>query len=109
MSDWLVGVDLFDTLKEYSTYHEGRTGGGVRFGYRFSGSASVNLRYRYTLYDVTDVDPEASDYIQEQAGRNSTSAVRANSSANAPGAKRPAELRARAPRKPLRLRGGAGK
>jgi len=76
--DWSLGVDLFDTLKEYSTYTEARRGGGVRTGYHLTDSATLGFRYRSTRYDVRDVSPSASDYIQQQAGRSVTSAVRAS-------------------------------
>jgi outer membrane protein insertion porin family len=76
MGDWSLGVDLFDTLREYGEYTESRTGGGMRLGYRFSDVSSINLRYRYTSFDVRDVDPAASELIQEMAGRSTTSAVR---------------------------------
>ncbi len=76
LSDWSLGVDLFDALKEYSEYTEERVGWGVRLGYRFSDFSSMNLRYRRTAFDVRDVDPAASELIQEMAGKSSTSAVR---------------------------------
>ena len=75
-SDYSFGLDLFDRVNEYSTYSQSSRGGGVRLGYRLSDASSVSVRYRYVDYEVYDIDPDASFYIQEQEGESTTSSLR---------------------------------
>ncbi len=71
-----LGVDLFDQVKEYTSYAQDQRGGSLRFGYRLEEDASLTLRYRYAWYRVYDVDPDASTLIQEMAGESTTSSLR---------------------------------
>jgi outer membrane protein insertion porin family len=75
-SEYSFGLDLFDRVNEYSSYSQSSRGGGVRLGYRLSDTTSVSVRYRYVDYEIYDVDPDASYYIQEQEGESTTSSLR---------------------------------
>lgn len=75
-SNYSFGFDLFDKENEYSSYTQSSVGGGVRLGYRLSDVTSVSARYRWVDYEVYDIDPGASLFIQEQEGKSTTSSVR---------------------------------
>lgn len=70
------GIDLFDRTNEYSQYKQDNLGGSVRLGYRLNDYSSLSARYRYSNYNVFDVDLDASLLIQEQEGESTTSSLR---------------------------------
>ena len=70
------GVDLFDKTNEYTQYKQDNRGAGVRLGYRLDDYSSVSARYKYSQYNVYDVDLDASQFIQEQEGDSTTSSLR---------------------------------
>lgn len=70
------GIDLFDRTNEYTQYTQDNRGGSVRLGYRLNDFSSLSARYRYSNYNVYDVDLEASLLIQEQEGESTTSSMR---------------------------------
>jgi len=71
-----LGVDVFDTSKEYTTYTQDSRGGSIRFGYRITDNSSANMRYRYADYNVFDVDEDATTVIKDSEGINTTSSIR---------------------------------
>jgi outer membrane protein insertion porin family len=76
--DLSAGIDLFhvtQNLQTQSSYDSRREGGGLRLGYPLSEKWRQNLNYRYETNEITDVKPTASAFIQEQAGKRSTSAI----------------------------------
>ncbi len=76
--DLSAGVDLFhvtQNLQTQSSYDSRREGGGLRLGYPLSEKWRQSLNYRYETSEITNVKPTASNFIQQQAGKRSTSAV----------------------------------
>jgi len=76
--DFSAGFDAFHItrdLQDESSYDQRRTGGGVRFGYPLSEYWRQVLRYRVERNDITDVDTDASRFVQDQEGKRVTSAV----------------------------------
>lgn len=76
--DFSAGFDAFHItrdLQDESSYDQRRTGGGVRFGYPLSEHWRQVLRYRLERNDITDVDTDASRFIQDQEGQRITSAI----------------------------------
>jgi outer membrane protein insertion porin family len=76
--DLSAGVDLFDVtqdLQAESSYDSHRVGGGLRLGYPLSEHWRQSLNYRWEDDKISDVDPTASIFIQDQQGNYTTSAV----------------------------------
>ncbi|HRJ13083.1 MAG TPA: BamA/TamA family outer membrane protein, partial [Alphaproteobacteria bacterium] len=70
--------DVFNTRTDnesLSSFVRNQTGFGARFGYPLSQYLRQQLGYRLTNDKVSEVDPDASIYIKEQAGENLTSVV----------------------------------
>jgi outer membrane protein insertion porin family len=76
--DLSAGIDLFHVtrdLQDQSSFDSRRSGGGLRVGYPLSEHWRQSLNYRYESNEITNVQPTASIYIQQQEGRRTTSAV----------------------------------
>ncbi len=76
--DLSAGIDLFDVtqnLQQESSYDSHRLGGGLRLGYPLSEHWRQSLNYRWEDDNITNVSPLSSIFIQDQAGRFTTSAV----------------------------------
>ena len=76
--DLAAGVDLFHItrdLQDQSSYDSRKTGGALSLGYPLSEKLRQTLGYRYDVTEITNIDPSASTYIQQQRGQRSTSAV----------------------------------
>lgn len=72
-SQYLVGLDAYNTKRDYNTYDSRRTGGGVRFGRSLSENIFGTVRYRYERVNITDVEEDASTRIREAEGLSRTS------------------------------------
>ena len=76
--DLSAGVDLFDitqNLQTQSSYDSHRLGGGLRLGYPLSDKWRQSLNYRWEDDDISNVSSTASSFIQQQAGKFTTSAI----------------------------------
>lgn len=76
--DLSFGVDAFHIVRDFqdqSSYDSRRSGGGLRLGYPMSERLRQELSYRYDITEIENVKPTASLYVQQQAGRWTTSAV----------------------------------
>lgn len=76
--DLAAGVHLFHItrdLQDQSSYDSRKTGGALSLGYPLSEKLRQTLGYRYDVTEITNIDPSASTYIQQQRGQRSTSAV----------------------------------
>lgn len=76
--DLAAGFDLFHITREYqqeSSFDQQQTGGALRIGYPLGQYLRQNLRYRIERNDISNVDPAASVFIQQQEGDRITSAV----------------------------------
>lgn len=76
--DLLAGVDAFHTTRDQqdqSSFDQKRTGGGVRLGYPLSENLRQTWRYRIEQNEITNVDNDASRFIQDQEGNRFTSAI----------------------------------
>lgn len=69
--------DLWNLEREYNSYDLDSKGGGITLGYPLWPQYHINgyIAYRYSLDDVTDVDDDASNYVKDQEGENTTSGV----------------------------------
>lgn len=76
--DLSAGVDLFHITRDQqdeSSFDQRRTGGGLRLGYPLSEHWRQTLRYRVEQNEITNVDADASRFIQDQEGERFTSAI----------------------------------
>jgi outer membrane protein insertion porin family len=76
--DVSAGIDAFHItrdLQDESSFDQRRTGAGFRIGYPLSERWRQSLRYRAERNDITDVQSDASLFIQQQQGQRDTSAV----------------------------------
>ncbi|MEM6780834.1 MAG: outer membrane protein assembly factor BamA, partial [Pseudomonadota bacterium] len=76
--DLSAGVDAFRVTRDQqdeSSFDQERTGGALRIGYPLSDKWRQTLRYRYERNEITDVDNDASRFIQDQEGERNTSAI----------------------------------
>lgn len=76
--DLLAGIDLFHVtrdLQDESSFDQKLTGGRLRMGYPLAKNLRQELRYGIKTNEITDVDPSASLFIQNQEGERSTSEI----------------------------------
>lgn len=76
--DLALGFDAFHTTRDQqdqSSFDQKRTGGGVRLGYPLSKNWRQLWKYRIESNEITNVDSDASRFVQDQAGNRMTSAV----------------------------------
>ncbi len=73
-----AGIDLFNVTQDLqiqSSYNYSKAGMGLRFGYPLSERLRQDLGLRWEADNVSGIAPNASIYIQEQAGRYTTAAI----------------------------------
>jgi outer membrane protein insertion porin family len=73
-----AGADVFlvqRNLQDTSGYNERRAGFALRMGYEINERLRQSWAYSLVDRDLTDVDPNTSQFIQEQAGRTVLSQV----------------------------------
>ncbi|HNQ92691.1 MAG TPA: outer membrane protein assembly factor BamA [Alphaproteobacteria bacterium] len=76
--DLLAGFDVFHTTRDQqdqSSFDQKRTGAGVRMGYPLSKYWRQLWKYQIENNEITNVDSDASRFIQDQEGARMTSAV----------------------------------
>jgi outer membrane protein insertion porin family len=76
--DLSAGVDAFHItrdLQDESSFDMRKTGGALRMGYPLSEKWRQGWKYRLDETEITDVDDDASRFIQDQEGKRFTSAV----------------------------------
>ena len=73
-----AGVDLFKTRTDFSSessFDRESVGGALRLGYAVSEHMKHNMYYRFEEIDITDIDADASRFIKDQEGANTSSLV----------------------------------
>ncbi len=76
--DVSAGFDVFHTLRDNddeSSFKSRATGTGLRFGYSITDDVTQRLRYSLRRDEVTDVDDDASRFIQQEEGSRVTSSI----------------------------------
>lgn len=76
--DLRAGFDVFHIVRDLqveSSFDQRRTGFATRLNYPLSRDLRQRLRYRLEQNEITDVDPDASLFIQLQEGNRTTSAI----------------------------------
>ncbi|HEX7007386.1 MAG TPA: outer membrane protein assembly factor BamA, partial [Alphaproteobacteria bacterium] len=74
----LAGWDVFRVKRDFSEesgYHERRTGGRLRAGYEIIDDVTQVWRYTIQTNTIADLDDDASQFIQNERGTTSTSAI----------------------------------
>jgi outer membrane protein insertion porin family len=71
-----AGTDLYhERVEIFDTYAYQITGGDLRFGKELTDNTRMDLSYKLENINVYNVTDDASDYIKEQKGRKTTSAI----------------------------------
>ncbi len=73
-----AGFDIFKTRQDFSresAFDRATTGGALRLGYTLSEHLKHNIFYRFEEIDITDVDSNASRFIRDQEGVNTSSLI----------------------------------
>ncbi len=76
--DVRAGLDVFRTLKDSqseSSFDSETLGAGLRLGYPITEKLSQNWRYTLTFEKITNVDSDASIFVQAQEGEETLSEV----------------------------------
>ncbi len=69
------GFDVYNWLRDYNDFTKDATGVRLRTSYPFGNYSRGSVFYTYEEAEVTDVDPNASDYLKSQEGRYTKSSV----------------------------------
>lgn len=70
-----TALNIFNTERDFDTYRYGGNGGSLTLSRPLTDYLTASARYRYQEMSVTRVSPDASAFLQSQAGTNSTSAI----------------------------------
>lgn len=73
-----AGFDLFKTRTDYtreSSFDRDSLGGALRLGYAINEHLHHDMHYRIENIDITNVDANASRYIKDQEGTNTSSII----------------------------------
>jgi outer membrane protein insertion porin family len=71
-----AGFDLYhERVEIFDTYSYKITGGDIRFGKELTDTIRIDALYKLENVDIYNVDFFASDYIKEQRGKTTTSAI----------------------------------
>lgn len=73
-----AGFDLFKTAQDFSresSFNRESTGGALRMGYTLGEHLQHDLYYRFEDVTINDIDANASRFIKDQAGQNTTSLI----------------------------------
>ncbi len=73
-----AGADLFRTRTDFSSessFDRESLGGAIRLGYAVSEHLQHNMHYRFEEIEITDIDADASRFIRDQEGANTSSLI----------------------------------
>jgi outer membrane protein insertion porin family len=73
--DLSAALSVFNQERDFETYKYKVAGGSITLGRPITDITRLSGRYRYEKADVFDIDFDASDYVQDQAGKATTSSV----------------------------------
>jgi len=72
---YAAGFDLYNEKREFDTYTYKITGGDIRFGKEITEKIRADAMYKLENINVFSVSETASQYIKEQEGKKTTSAI----------------------------------
>jgi outer membrane protein insertion porin family len=72
---YAAGFDLYNEKREFDTYSYKITGGDIRFGKELTETLRADAMYKLENINVFEVSENASNYIKEQEGKKTTSAL----------------------------------
>ncbi len=74
-SRYSAGFDLFNTVRDFESYEENRTGGSVNIGRSMGEFTRGSVSYSFEALDITVLDATAPIIISSQEGHSTTSSV----------------------------------
>ena len=73
-----AGFDIFKTRTDFSSessFDRDSLGGAIRLGYKVSEHTKHNMHYRFERIGINNIDADASRFIKDQEGTNSSSLI----------------------------------
>ncbi len=70
-----LGFDVYDTRREWTDFTKKTLGGDIKSGFPVMKNVRAFFVYRYENKDIFDIDPSASQIIQDQAGKSTISSI----------------------------------
>lgn len=71
----LAGFNLFRQSSDFFTFDTLRTGFSLTLGRALGEFASASATYRFEILDISNLDPSATEFLQEQEGTSITSSI----------------------------------
>lgn len=70
-----AGISLFRRTSDFFTFDSVRTGFAFSLGRSLGEFAQVGATYSFEVLEISDLDPSASELLEEQEGRSTTSSI----------------------------------
>ena len=70
-----AGFDLYNSIRDYSTYDKDSRGGRLKFSYRIFDYTRAYITYGYDVSDIKNIENDASDSVKDLQGINITSSI----------------------------------
>ena len=71
----IAGVSIFRQSSDFFTFDTLRTGFSLTLGRALGEFTSATVSYRYEIIEIDDLDPSASELLEEQEGTSTTSSI----------------------------------
>ena len=74
-TNWTLGGEIYKNDREYDDYDEEKIGGSIRTGHPIGRKSKLYVTYRYEQLDVSNIDNDLTDSIQDEAGNSTLSSL----------------------------------
>ena len=74
-TNWTLGGEIYKNDREYDDYDEEKIGGSIRTGHPIGRKSKLYVTYRYEQLDVSNIDSDLTDTIQDEAGNSTLSSL----------------------------------
>lgn len=71
----IAGINIFRQSSDFFTFDSLRTGFSVTLGRALGEFASASVSYRFEVLEISDIDPSASELLEDQEGTSTTSSI----------------------------------
>ncbi len=74
-TNWTLGGEIYNNYREYDDYDEGTIGGSIRTGHPIGRKSKLYVTYRFEQSDVSNIDNDLTDSIQDESGNSTLSSL----------------------------------
>ena len=74
-TDWTLGGEIYNSQREYNDYDEEKIGGSIRAGHPIGRKSKLYMTYRYEEVEVSNIDNDLTDTIQDEEGNSTLSSL----------------------------------